>query len=532
MKKQIWFVLIALVLLAGRADAVTFNSRGQVAHGVGGGAASIDNQAVACCGGGAVLVDDDTVIYQVCGDVTVNNGGCILGTLNLRNGQRATVSDRGANAVYGGGGVWVAWLGGYGTYTSTGQVFPSSAPGAVGPDGSIALKVDYYSYGPWDVLERNGSRWRLTDGDAYGVQLLGNGRAVWYEGGALHTRGLPAPQSLPGVTWWTRTTFVNGSPWIMYQSANAGGKLVVHPYTSLEGYVITQGNDTFGPDFVQLGNKLRIAYGAREGEQPGEVVVTDVDLSAPRTNLSTLIAPPPATIPPPVIVTPPTPAPAALPTLPGEVCKTLKDVRGSGPITSSAQLGDMLNRIAWAHRADGWGLNRKDAGTFCESPAGKVACDILHNKNNNLMFDVFGSAGVGEVTSPNCGESIGENANSSRPWVAPVAPDGGIDVSKPPVGTSDVVTKAQMEEAIRAAVTRLHTDLWNEVENTVGQQSQAAIDRAQQALERVEALEQKSTDDARIRAIVADIIAHAVISGKTRVAFGHQHVVDLGLTVK
>lgn len=522
MKKQIWFVLVALVLLAGRADAVTFNSRGQVAQGIGGGAAAIDNQAIACCGGGATWTTDDTVVYQVC------DTSCRLETYDTRSGAKAVVADRGANAAYGGGGVWVAWLGGYGTYTSTGQFFASSTPGAVGPDGAIALKVEYNSYGPWDVLERNGSRWRLTEGDAYGVQLLGNGRAVWYEGGALHTRGLPAPQSLPGVTWWARTAFVNGSPWIMYQSANAGGKLVVHPYASLEGYVITQGNDTFGPDFVQLGNKLRIAYGAREGEQPGEVVVLDVDLSAPRTNLSALIVTAP-TVPPPVIVTPP--APPVQTTQAPDRRSVVVDVMRAHPEINTCDedkrgaIVDLAAQQLNGGAKQPWG--RKSRG----KPNGDVAVNpntdgltFLRGDGRFEIIDVISGAGACGATWDNAGV-FDQGGNG---WWAPPQ---GVSVAQPPTPappSGDFVTKAQMEQAIR----HMHEDLWNEVQNTVGQQAQAAIDRAQQALEHVEALEQKSADDAHIRAIVADIIAHAVISGKTRVAYGHQHLVDLGLTIR
>jgi hypothetical protein len=115
-------------------------------------------------------------------------------------------------------------------------------------------------------------------------------------------------------------------------------------------------------------------------------------------------------------------APVAAQTLPADVCATLRQVRGSAPIESNAQLGAMLNRIAWAHRAQGIGLNRKSGGNNCDSPAGKIACDILQRQSDGAAWDVFGSAGPGEPTTPSCGSAIDPITDPSRPFVAAVNP--------------------------------------------------------------------------------------------------------------
>lgn len=112
--------------------------------------------------------------------------------------------------------------------------------------------------------------------------------------------------------------------------------------------------------------------------------------------------------------------------LPAEVCKTVKSIRGSGPITSPGQLADMLNAMAWAHRADGWGVSTKRGGNRCPRFDGQdIACDILHHKPTNQLWDVFVAAGVGEPTNVTCSQMVGVGTDPNRPWLAPIEPQGG-----------------------------------------------------------------------------------------------------------
>jgi hypothetical protein len=70
------------------------------------------------------------------------------------------------------------------------------------------------------------------------------------------------------------------------------------------------------------------------------------------------------------------------------------------PWSNQAQIGEYLNRVAWEHRAEGWGLLRKTGGTRCPSPQGvEIACDILIHAPTQTHFDVLiDSTGVGDPT--------------------------------------------------------------------------------------------------------------------------------------
>lgn len=117
--------------------------------------------------------------------------------------------------------------------------------------------------------------------------------------------------------------------------------------------------------------------------------------------------------------------PAFAQKLPADVCKTLTAARGTGPITSAAQMAAILNQTAWTHRGAGWGLSTKTGGNRCPLPNGaEVACDILQQRDSKLMWDVFVAAGVGEPTTVNCGDTIGAGTDPNRPWMAPIDPGG------------------------------------------------------------------------------------------------------------
>jgi len=74
---------------------------------------------------------------------------------------------------------------------------------------------------------------------------------------------------------------------------------------------------------------------------------------------------------------------------------TLQRIRPEYPTPMApAQLAEYLNRVAWEHRAEGWGLLRKDFGNRCPAPQGvDVACDILVHFPTAWHFDVIVDAG-------------------------------------------------------------------------------------------------------------------------------------------
>lgn len=96
------------------------------------------------------------------------------------------------------------------------------------------------------------------------------------------------------------------------------------------------------------------------------------------------------------------------------LCNTL-----GGLQPDSCPLGKILNTVAWNNRAAGWGLSSKTSGNRCPSPAGEIACDVLHHQSTNLMYDVLINS---ETEADPTWRLIGPNTNTGRPWVAPVQP--------------------------------------------------------------------------------------------------------------
>lgn len=76
------------------------------------------------------------------------------------------------------------------------------------------------------------------------------------------------------------------------------------------------------------------------------------------------------------------------------ILPTVQQLRADYPARMSpAQVGELLNRIAWAHRAEGWGLLRKTGGTMCPVPqGGHASCDILIHAPSVRHFDVLADA--------------------------------------------------------------------------------------------------------------------------------------------
>lgn len=112
-----------------------------------------------------------------------------------------------------------------------------------------------------------------------------------------------------------------------------------------------------------------------------------------------------------------------------------------GPKPTPAELAEALNAIAWAHRAEGWGLSRKKGGNRCESPnlpaLGPIACDILQHGPSDTLWDVFrdveGADGL-PAARATWGHADPHNDPVGRPFVAPVPPTSN---SQPPTPNPD-----------------------------------------------------------------------------------------------
>jgi hypothetical protein len=111
---------------------------------------------------------------------------------------------------------------------------------------------------------------------------------------------------------------------------------------------------------------------------------------------------------------------------------TLQQIRPEYPTPMSpAQLAEYLNRVAWEHRAEGWGLLKKTAGNRCPAPQGvDVACDILVYAPTAWHFDVIGDAGGAStpqwIDKGPCDPAV-SGCDMAR-FLAPIRPAGaGID---------------------------------------------------------------------------------------------------------
>jgi hypothetical protein len=150
--------------------------------------------------------------------------------------------------------------------------------------------------------------------------------------------------------------------------------------------------------------------------------------------------------------------PATAQRLPGNVCATLQATRANYSPYSPDKLAAWLNEVAWIHRAEGWGLNAKPAGNNCPMANGTlVACDILHRRSDNLIWDVVQGAGDPGVSNAVCGDALGPANDPNRPWVVPVDPGGGGPI-EPPGGDLDARLKAIEASLARIETTTTRTD--------------------------------------------------------------------------
>lgn len=92
---------------------------------------------------------------------------------------------------------------------------------------------------------------------------------------------------------------------------------------------------------------------------------------------------------------------------------TLQALRPTYPTPmSEAQLGEMLNAVAWTHRAEGWGVIRKPSGANCPQPQTgiRMSKDLLMQLPSADYYDVlidsdgaatptWGYKGVGDPAS-------------------------------------------------------------------------------------------------------------------------------------
>jgi hypothetical protein len=274
------------------------NADGNVAHGIGGSGAYLNNARIDA-GGGACWYDRQTIAYQHEGA-----DGVYVALYDVASGaRRRAIADpghafygKGANALYAGGGVWAAWLAGFGLFTSTGLHLPAAGLVAVGDDGALAYVPDYQSGVPVVVRDPDGAEWTLTAGVAYDVRLYGQRRATFNDPAqALYVVNLPAAVTL-GPLWRPRAALVNGEWWLSYFCA-AG--VVLHPFAALEGFIVVPPGHDAWQDVAALetvADTVQCSWSVRAGEVAGDIVSARYNILAdPRVPI---VEPPPPIDPP------------------------------------------------------------------------------------------------------------------------------------------------------------------------------------------------------------------------------------------
>lgn len=123
----------------------------------------------------------------------------------------------------------------------------------------------------------------------------------------------------------------------------------------------------------------------------------------------------------------------------------------------------LLNRVAYDHRAEGWGLLRKGSGNSCPIAGTFVSCDILVHAPSVMHYDVlmdavttnkpqWNSAGPC-VLSDSSGCEMGH-------FLAPVPYDGAVVISPPPSPPPDLTGRVvSTNPELEAEVRTLHADV-------------------------------------------------------------------------
>lgn len=379
--------------------------------------------------------------------------------------------EQGANTVIGGGGFWAAWLDlSQGVFDAAGHTYPLAGimASGMGPDGAYALKVRFESYGPWDVIERNGARWRLTDGDIDDrcVQLLGGRQAIWLFNGWLHmTPGLPLTH--PQRALWTARAAWNGSRFVLLGQDRETGQLL------LDGRVIAPTGNYFYPDVAFVDGRYLVTWSPNQADTDAQLLtLTPEQLAAcPLVTSSPVVV-----TPPPVVVTPPVEPPVSEWNAPAELIEYFSrrwiELRVQEQIDAAPDDRHVLGAIAsdalfliageWHHTLGhtNIGLYPKTSGTNHRGFGEDI---LLHRDTQGRVFWKDVIVGAGGKT-PRL--SFGPFLQSDQPekFAVPPKPEGAPQ--KPPV----VVPPACDCEAMKAQIER------------IAESAQAAILKADEAI--------------------------------------------------
>ena len=257
---------------------------GRVVQGALRSACYVDGSIlVATYGGWAKWLDANTVIYTTGNpDDPADNSQNRVESFNLVTGARTVLANHGANQLEAGGGRWCGWLGDGKTGVFGDLTDPYAGLRHIGADGTIATVPNYADGLGCRLYSPDG---RVTEGPReamHGLRVLGPTSALWTLNGEIRALNARVPANQTGQAYRPKRVLINKEEWIVYET---GIGIVAHPYDSMTGYRLNAVGKIFWMDAIAWQNQIRIAYATDEDDTPGGLILTDIDLSAPRLSL-------------------------------------------------------------------------------------------------------------------------------------------------------------------------------------------------------------------------------------------------------
>lgn len=143
------------------------------------------------------------------------------------------------------------------------------------------------------------------------------------------------------------------------------------------------------------------------------------------------------------------------------------------PVLTRAQTVELLNAVAWANRASGWGMLSKGGDNSCSNGRISISCDTLIHYPSTMHFDVLidGEATAKPDWRPNGPCFLGPSSGCElSKFVAPYDPGGSVvpppvvvpptqpPYQPPPVYT-DLTPIYQRLDSLSAQAERMFADL-------------------------------------------------------------------------
>jgi len=241
--------------------------RGDVLAGGGGAQGSFNGVPYPFASSGRGCAPDaDTILVQI-------RPQNVLATWRQATGDLEIVQpQRGANAMAGGGGRWLADGAGF-VYGSLGDI-PGAALIGVAPDGTCAYYPNAASGIGLVIVDPDGTRHDYPNVIAKPApHVVKAGQVIW-QGGAVGRA--PVRPALPNAAGPQLVT-VDGEDWIVYWSQGVG--VVAQVDGEASGWILDTREREYNVSIAEVDGQLQIAWSVTDGEGPRDVVVCAVSRS-------------------------------------------------------------------------------------------------------------------------------------------------------------------------------------------------------------------------------------------------------------